>query len=618
MIRDLIKNLKIVRYVIKFCPLYAACTLINIFFTTLATLARVYLVKEVVNAVEIAISEGLSFDESFNGILRMLLIYIGVLTVCRMYTVFYNNYLDQKYSTIYVFKIQQLMFRKAHDVDFADFDNPDFYDMYSRALRDGTWRGFRVYRDFANFLSSIISVFALGTFIVLSDPILIVVVLVSVLSRILLANRVNINNHKLDEEIEIERRMYGYVNRTFYQQRFAAEIKTTPISNLLIEKCNDAQVIIDKKYIATHKKNTVLQSISKIISNAFESGGMYFYLGYSLINGLITIASFSSMITAATQFSNNFYETASFFSKVKNNSMYIDYFLDYMNYKPKLENEGMLDLDEEFKELKFIDVSFKYPNTDKYVLSNINLHIKRGDKVAFVGENGAGKTTLIKLLLKFYDPDIGDIYYNNQTIRDTKEDVIRRKYSIIFQDYRIYGVSIAENILMRKYRGEVDDIIVNDALEKVDLKETIDALPNGIHTIFSREFGEDGVQLSGGEMQRLAIARVFASNADIYILDEPTSSLDPLSERNINKLLIEKCQDKTIILIAHRLSTVVDSDRIVLIENGKIKEEGTHQELLALNGKYHEMFMTQATLYIREEGRRRHRDSLPEAQTVDE
>ena len=130
--------------------------------------------------------------------------------------------------------------------------------MYSRALRDGTWRGFRVYRDFANFVSSIINVFALGTFIVINDPILIIVVLISAISRILIANQVNINNHKLDKEIEIDRRMYGYVNRIFYQQRFASEIKTTPISSLLIEKCNEAQKEMDEKYIETNKKNTIL------------------------------------------------------------------------------------------------------------------------------------------------------------------------------------------------------------------------------------------------------------------------------------------------------------------------------------------------------------------------
>ena len=283
------------------------------------------------------------------------------------------------------------------------------------------------------------------------------------------------------------------------------------------------------------------------------------------------------------------------------NSLYIDYFLDYMNYEPKLEEAGKKDLDQKFSSLSFRDVTFRYPNTDFDATSNINLDIKRGEKIAIVGLNGAGKTTLIKLLFKFYNPNSGEIYYNDQTIRETKEDVIRRKYSVIFQDFRLYAVTIGENILMRKMTSEEDEEIVWKALEKVGLKEKIKNLPDGIHTLYSREFGREGAVLSGGESQKLAIARVFASDADIYILDEPTSSLDPIAERDINNLIISNSGDKTIIIIAHRLSTVVDTDRIILIEYGKIIEEGTHDELIKKNGKYYEMFMTQATLYIHNE-----------------
>ena len=161
---------------------------------------------------------------------------------------------------------------------------------------------------------------------------------------------------------------------------------------------------------------------------------------------------------------------------------------------------------------------------------------------------------------------------------------------------------------MRKVTSPQDEEIVWNALEKVGMKEKIQNLPDGINTIYSREFGREGAVLSGGEGQKVAIARVFASNADIYILDEPTSSLDPIAERNINNLIIEKSEDKTIIIIAHRLSTVVDTDRILLIEYGKIVEEGTHQELIAKHGKYYEMFNTQAMLYVHKEDEKHKRE----------
>ena len=599
MIKDLIKNFKVVKYVFKFCPMYIFFTILYILANTIQVLSKVYLIEYVVEVVSNAIIKDDPLID-FKNILISLSIYLGIILITTLIKSYYNTVLKGKYRFVYYGAIQQLMFKKARKVDYADFDNPDFYDMYSRALRDGTHRGISVYEDFTNFIAAIVNTIALGTYIVLSDYFLIAVVLFSVIVRIIIANIVNKNTHKFDEETETDRRMYGYVNRTFYQQRFAAEIKTTSIGELLIDKCHESQHNIDAKFIKTYKKNTALESVSTVVSNLFENGAIYIYLTHKLFQGL-KISRLSSMLSAATQFSQNFYDAASFLNKIKLNSLYIDYFLDYMNYEPKLEEGGKKDLDVKFASLEFKDVTFRYPNTDFDATKDINLKIKRGEKISIVGLNGAGKTTLIKLLYKFYNPDSGEIYYNDQTIRETKEDVIRRKYSVIFQDFRLYAVSIAENVLMRKVDSPEDERIVWDALEKVGMKEKIEKLPEGINTIYSREFGREGAVLSGGEGQKVAIARVFASNADIYILDEPTSSLDPIAERDINNLIISKSEDKTIIIIAHRLSTVVDTDRILLIEYGKIIEEGTHQELIAKQGKYYEMFNTQAMLYVHKE-----------------
>ena len=602
MFKDIKKNLQIVRYVFKFCPIYVVTSILHILSNTLQMLAKVYLVKYLTETVENAVINDIPIEIAFHDCFKGLLIFLIILVVTTAIMVLHSFYMDGKYSTIYLFRMQQMMWRKAGKIDFADFDNPEFYDMYSRALRDGSWRGFRVYRDFANFVAAIITVISLGAYIaiVVSDMLLIGILLVSTIARIIIADRINVNTHKYDTKIETDRRMYNYVNRTFYQQRFAAEMKTTSIGHLLIEKCYDAQKNIDKEYKKTYGVNTVLSSISTILYNILNNAGIYIYLGYGLFNGL-TIDVFTSMITATSQFSSSFYEVASYFNKVKLNSLYIDYFLDYMKYEPKLEELGSKEITEDFNSLAFDNVIFSYPNTNFNALDGINLKINKGDKLAIVGLNGAGKTTLTKMLLKFYNPDSGEIYFNNQTIRETKEKDIRSKFSVIFQDYRIYGVTIAENVLMREVKGKEDEDIVIDALTKVGLVDKIMALPNGIHTVYSREFDNTGLQLSGGEAQKLAIARVFATRASIYILDEPTSSLDPIAEKSINQLILKEAADKTIIIIAHRLSTVVDCDKIILIEYGKIIEEGTHDELIKQKGRYYEMFTTQASLYIHEE-----------------
>lgn len=594
MIKDIKKNLLVVRYVFKYCPLYALFTLIYIAIDAFLSIQKVLLIGKAVSLVETLIK---SSTIEYKDLIKIIVIYIVIVIVCTIYTTIYNSYIKGYYRINYIRNMRREMYMKSKIVDYENFDDPTFYDMYSRAMRDGTFRGIRVFEDITVLISSLVNTIAMGTFIIISNPILIIIIVVSVLIRLIIGNKVNKNVHNYETEIETSRRMYGYVKRTFYQERFAAEIKCTDVGELLIDNCHKAQDFIDEKCIKTYKKNTLLNSISSVVTNVLELGLVYVFLVLQLFKGM-GIPVFSEVVTATKQFSSNFFNMANFINKIKMNAMYIDYFIDYMNYKPKLETLGTVELKEEFKELTVKNVDFKYPLNDKLSLSNVNMKIKKGETIAIVGLNGAGKTTLVKLLLKFYNPSSGEILYNDINIKDVKEDSIRGKYSIVFQDYRIYSVSIGENILMRKIQNDEDREKVWTALDYVGMKEKIEKFPDGIDTMCTREFRVDGAEFSGGELQRLVIARAFASNADIYILDEPTSNLDPLAERRINQLIIEKASDKAVILIAHRLSTVVDADRIVLIEYGKIIEEGSHDELMEKRGRYFEMFTTQGKLYF--------------------
>ena len=281
---------------------------------------------------------------------------------------------------------------------------------------------------------------------------------------------------------------------------------------------------------------------------------------------------------------------------MKEHSLYIDDFIWVINYTPIVEKE------KEFKQytfenLKLENVNFTYPKTDILAINDISLEIKKGQRIAIVGDNGGGKTTLMKLLLSFYEPSSGSIKVNDINYTNLSTKQIRSMYSIVFQDFQIYATTIAENILMRRIENDQDIEVVLNALEKVGLKEKVLNLPRGIYTPVTREFDRDGISFSGGERQRLVIARVFASNRDIYILDEPTSSLDPLAEEKINKLIMNQDKEKTMIIIAHRLSTVVDADIIYLIRKGKIIEKGKHEELMKLKGQYSIMFNAQKHLY---------------------
>lgn len=234
---------------------------------------------------------------------------------------------------------------------------------------------------------------------------------------------------------------------------------------------------------------------------------------------------------------------------------------------------------------------------DKEALRGVSISIQKGERIALVGHNGAGKSTLIKLLMRLYDPDQGQVKLDGRDVREMKLEAYRSLFCCAFQDFQIYAASPGGKRSASAVMGGQDERKVERALEQAGLMEAVRAMPQGIHSIMTREFDENGVQLSGGQAQALAIARIFASDAPIAILDEPSAALDPIKEHQVFVQLSQACQDKTMILISHRLSTTRDCDRIYLLEQGKVAESGTHRELMGRDGRYRQMFELQAQAY---------------------
>ena len=460
------------------------------------------------------------------------------------------------------------------------YDDPAFYDKFTRGCRESSWRGFRTFTSSLSFIINVLSALVLGTYIVLTDKLLIIIVLLSSIVTLVTINIIRKMWFKVWKETENERRYQMYVNRTFYNQKNGAELKTTNIDELLKDKYIENTKSMDKKYIKQHWKLLAPEGIGMLFRILLSQAGTYIVLLKRLFNGLVTVAQFTSTINATLQFASNFEEAIGIFAQLKENLLYVEDLIWVLNYTPSVEKEKDEVEDLEFKKLIIKNVSFTYPTNSKLAIDDLSMEITKGQKIAIVGDNGSGKTTLMKLLLSFYKPTTGNILMNDINYSDISTKQIRSKYSIVFQDFQIYAVTIAENVLMRRIQNEEDEQIVWDALRKVGLEEKIKRFKNGIYTLVTREFDRDGISFSGGERQRLAIARVFASNKDIYILDEPTSALDPLAEERINKLIINNAKEKTMIIIAHRLSTVVDADIIYLMREGKILEMGNHKQLM--------------------------------------
>lgn len=290
-----------------------------------------------------------------------------------------------------------------------------------------------------------------------------------------------------------------------------------------------------------------------------------------------------------------------YFAKFKEHKLYANKFRVFLNYEPTVcDKEGCTELTAPFKTLELKNVSFAYPEAEKNIINGINMTVKAGQKIALVGYNGAGKSTLVKLLLRLYDVSGGDILINGKIIKDYTLCSYRNKFGTVFQDFQLYAADIAENVLTDEY-SEGDQPRVLEALKNSGFEERLSSLNEGIHTPLTKEFDQSGINLSGGEAQKVAISRVFAKDCEIVILDEPSSALDPLAEYAMYEAMMNACRDKAVIFISHRLSSAVLADRVYLMEKGEIIESGTHRELLEKGGKYADMWSKQAEKYRKKE-----------------
>ncbi len=574
--------------VIKIKPSYLIIKLLAIVISVISSLIPVFVINEIVNIYyedleigKIAILIGVSF-------LALAVIYL-INFVIDLY--------DGHIRRIFIAEESIIFYRKLSSLDYELHESPLFLNDYTRALEESVDHIFTTCNGSFNILKIVIT--SIGMFSVIATlhfSVVIIAVVLAVLYGVLKVFMAKIQFIASTHQRPF-RRMTRYNERSFTLKDSMAELKTTEIGDLLLENNINAHNNIIKVFDKYILPKTVLSFICNLLLTILYPL-IICVVAYFTIDDLSSekIAWFSSMTVAATTLSNLISQLARAFGDVGQSVTEVKVAFDLLKKVGNIESKQGKNV-EEFENLEVNNITFSYKG-DVNQLENVSMKIRKGEKIAIVGHNGAGKTTLVKLLLRLYDVNSGSILYNDTSYKDINVDSLRKEVGAVFQNVEIYAVSVAENVLLRTPITEDDFRLVDEALKFSGLDEFIKTLPNGVNTILTKEFDRDGIILSGGQNQRLAIARGYALNYNLFILDEPSSALDPIAEANVYNNMLTLGRDKTIIFISHRLTTTVNADYIYLFEKGKVVEEGTHEELMKLNKKYKEMFTSQSKKYL--------------------
>ena len=490
--------------------------------------------------------------------------------------------------------LNKKLYAKARQLDEESYDNPDFYNNFILTIESSSDNIQNLLGLVRNYVGNIILLFSIGSVLITIDPVCLVIILffIGVFSPI----SKKIGNLQMQRRVDNTKyhRRSDYFQRIFYLQDYCKEVRMNDISPLLIERYNDAAEDVVKNQRRYFKK---IDSLYMIQESGIQIFGFMFvlplYLGYCVLvkNSLSAgefVAAFNGAFSIASSINFLTVWAVAIFSE---RGKMIEKYREFLKADFKIRDGEKTAEKGSPKEIKIENLSFSYEGNSEPTLKDINLTIKPYEKIALVGYNGAGKTTLTNLILRLYDPTEGRILIDGEDIRTATVDSHRDRFAAVFQDFQLFSCNVGENVALDK---DYDKARVEEALGHSGFGKK---LKNGTETELLREFDDEGVMLSGGESQKVAIARAFYKDCPYVILDEPSANLDPVAEYNLNKAMTEASENKTVIFISHRLSTTVHADRIYVMEKGRIIESGSHEELMEMNGTYAYMFNLQAEKY---------------------
>ena len=487
---------------------------------------------------------------------------------------------------------------KAKTIELTRYEEPDFYDKFSRTLDECLSKAMDGLMNLTLGIGTLLSVVTSIGIIIAVDYRMMFFMIPPVIGSFVFGGKQSKEEFVLRNNETSDKRQMEYVKRVFYEKKYASEIRLYNIRDILFQKHKAGYEGRYKTHVVHRKKIAIYQFIESVVFFGLTILCSHIYVAYVIkVTGVAKIGAYVAILSAIGFVSWKVRESVAKIVEAGTCCMYMNSLKEFLEYKPKKVYQGTIKLTKELGNIEFEHVTFQYAGAEKPVIKDLNLSVKKGDKIALVGPNGAGKTTLVKLMMGLYPVTEGRIVAEGIDIREYDMMDYYNHFGTVFQDLQIFALPLSENVLMKAPETEAERQLVREALRKAQFGDILEKLPKGIDTMITKEFDDEGFVCSGGQAQKIAIARVFAKNPDVVILDEPSSALDPIAEYNMYHNMLQVSEGKTVFFISHRLSSARIADQICFLENGSIVEYGNHDELMSLGGKYAKMFELQAQNY---------------------
>lgn len=600
MIKSIKNDLYFLKYVFGFSRQYVLGEAVVAIINGLMPLLDIIIPKLLI--------DGLVSGRSFSRIVFYILVYV----VLQFLGSFITEFITERYINLnghlYAMHFLIMINHKKAGLDMEQLDEPEVHQKAAMA-EDLIYKGIGtgIIDNFFTAITSIVSIIATAAVLVYADIFLLLVILVfAVFSVFLDIKMENWQLSQREENIYLTRVLNYYID-IMGDKSCTKEMRLYGFVPWLMDKYHSTlkklRIRLKKLYTKSLKINII-----NILLESLKSNGIYLYLAWLAFQGKISIGAFSQYFNAASQFSESVLDFANFLADLDINGKYINSFREFMDLQPGINKEYNVSSKEKFEQavksplnLSMSNVSFCYKGLDKLVLNNINYTFEQGKVYVIAGENGAGKTTLIQLLSSLYTPCSGEILLNGIPVTEFNDKDYKNLFGIVFQDFKYFEFTLGENVALDKYNKKDKNTReeIKKALEYAGLGKRLSSLKDGAGTNLGKIFYKNGVVLSGGENQKLALARALFHKPHILILDEPSSALDPVAEDNLLRLFQQISKDKIIIYISHRLSSAVLADKVLFLKNGKLCESGTHKELIEKNGEYAKYYNTQAKYYTK-------------------